>query len=166
MTQRDARQRLRINARLVRERDRARARELRRVLFYGAPIVGPLLAYVWQRVDFIRLSYRVEALKAERQRLLEEHKVLIVERSHLLAPDRIEHLARRQLGLVDPAPEDVRQVVLADGRVSLVGPRASAGARPPLPGDPAPDVSRASMLGRAALAAITGVRPAAAREKP
>ncbi len=124
MTLRTDRHRLRINARLVRERDRARARELRRFLMYGALVVVPLLAYVGQRVDFIRLSYKAEKFKQEKQQLLEAHKQLIVERSYLLAPDRIERLARQQLGLVDPAPEDVRPVMLRDGRVNLEDRRA------------------------------------------
>ena len=124
MIQRTGGNRLRINARLVRERDRARARELRRFLMYGALVVVPLLAYVGQRVDFIRLSYKTEKFKQERQQLLEAHKQLIVERSYLLAPDRIERLARQQLGLVDPAPEDVRPVMLRDGRVEVEDRRA------------------------------------------
>ncbi len=124
MTPRTDRHRLRINARLVRERDRARARELRRFLIYGALVVVPLLAYVGQRVDFIRLSYKAGKFKQEKQQLLEAHKQLIVERSYLLAPDRIERLARQQLGLVDPAPEDVRPVMLRDGRVNLEDRRA------------------------------------------
>jgi cell division protein FtsL len=137
--------RLRINARLVRERDRARARELRRLLIHGALIAVPLLAYVGQRVDFIRQSYRVAKLKQEKQGLLEAHKQLVVERSYLLAPDRIEALARRQLGLVDPAPEDVRPVMLRDGRVDLGDRRAAAAGA----GDDA-----GPGLARAALAAV------------
>ena len=112
---------LQLNARLVREKDRARARELRTLVFYGAAIVVPLLAYVWQRVDFIRMSYKVEALGRQRQDLQEINKELRVERSLLLAPDRIEQMARRQLGLVEPAPADVRRVEVIDGRVNEVG---------------------------------------------
>ena len=152
MTQRAGRQRLRINARLVRERDQARARELRRFLIYGALVVVPLLAYVGQRVDFLRLSYRVEKLKQEKQQLLESHKQLIVERSYLLAPDRIERLARRQLGLIDPAPEDVRPVMLRDGRVNLEERRAGRTGGPE--GDTATGPARA-----AALAALAGGAP-------
>ena len=112
---------LRLNARLVREKDRARARELRTLVLYGAAIVVPLLAYVWQRVDFIRMSYKVEALSRQRQDLQEMNKELRVECSLLLAPDRIEQMARRQLGLVEPAPADVRRVEVIDGRVNEIG---------------------------------------------
>ncbi len=113
--------RLQLNARLVREKDRARAHELRKLALYGAAIVVPLLVYVWQRVDFIRLSYKVEALNRERQELQERSKQLTVERSLLLSPDRIERVARRQMGLVDPAPADVKRVQVIDGRVDEVG---------------------------------------------
>lgn len=113
--------RLQLNARLVREKDRARLRELRRLGLYGAAIVIPLLIYVWQRVDFIRTSYSLEALNHEQQKLQEQNKEYILERSSLLAPDRIEKVARKQLGLSEPTPEDVRRVQVIDGRVNEIG---------------------------------------------
>jgi cell division protein FtsL len=112
--------RLQLNARLVREKDRARARELRKLAVYGAVVVVPLLVYVWQRVEFIRLSYQAEALGRQRQELLERSKELTVERSLLLAPDRIESVARRQLGLTDPSPADVKRVHVIDGHVDEI----------------------------------------------
>ena len=127
MIHRTERLRLQINARLVKEKDRARARELRRLLIYGAAIVVPLLVYVWQRVEFLRVSYRVEALKRERQDLQEKNKQLTVERSFLTSPDRIEHLARTQLGLIDPPPSDVRRVQVIDGHINEVRAQAATG---------------------------------------
>lgn len=118
--------RLLINARMVKEKDRARARELRRLLIYGAAILVPLLAYVWQRVDFLKISYQVEALKKERQGLQEENKHLAVERSFLMSPDRIERMARKELGLVDPSPADVRRVSVIDGRINQVQARSGS----------------------------------------
>ena len=127
MSHRPGTPRLQINARLVKERDRARARELRRLLFYGAAIVVPLLIYVWQRVEFLRVSYDVEELKKERLQLQEQNKQMGVERSFLLSPDRIERLARKEIGLVDPPATDVRRVAVVDGRINEVGARAAAG---------------------------------------
>jgi len=132
--------RLLINARMVKEKDRARAKELRRLLICGAAILVPLLVYVWQRVDFLRVSYEVEALKKERQELQEKNKHLSVERSFLMSPDRIERMARKELGLVDPPPSDVRRVAVIDGRINQVQARGgspggegggAAGAAPP-----------------------------------
>lgn len=144
MSHRSEPPRLQINARLVKEKDRARARELRRFLIYGAAIVVPLLVYVWQRVEFLRVSYQVEALKKERQDLQEKNKHLSVERSSLMSPDRIERMARQELGLVDPPPADVRRVAVIDGRINPVQARAGS-----------PDGDRAQAAGRAG--AIGGV---------
>lgn len=124
--------RLHLNARLVREKDRARARELRWLLLGCAAVAMTLLIYVWQRVDFIRLSYDVEKLKTEVQEQRELNEALRVERSLQSAPARIENLARRRLGLTDPAPQDVRRVVVIDGTIDeLGGPVARAGQRRP-----------------------------------
>jgi cell division protein FtsL len=113
--------RLRMNARLVREKDRAKARDLRRFVLYGAAIVAPLLVYVWQRVDFLRLSHRVEVLQEQKQDLAEINKRMAVERSLLMSPGRIERVARQQLGLVDPQPEDVRRVAATGGVPGEIG---------------------------------------------
>jgi len=110
-----------MNARLIRERDRARASELRRLLLCGAAIVIPLLGYVWQRVDFVRTSYQIDDLAQQKQELREFNKQMTIERAMLLSPRRIEEVARRQLGLVDPPPENVRHVQMIDGRLDPNG---------------------------------------------
>ena len=132
MRSRTATNRLQLNARLVREKDRARARELRWLLLGCAAIAATLLIYVWQRVDFIRLSYEVEDLKTEVQEQRELNEALRVERSLQSAPARVENLARRRLGLTDPAPQDVRRVVVIDGTIDeLGGPVARTGQQRP-----------------------------------
>lgn len=105
-----------LNQRLVRERDRSRSRELLRFVLYGAAIALPLLAYVWQRVDFLRVSYKVHALEvsiAEQRKAIES---LRVQRSFLMNHERIEDLARKRLGLVDPDPANERTVRMEGGR--------------------------------------------------
>jgi cell division protein FtsL len=159
MTHRSERPRLRINARLVRERDRERARELRRFLVCGTLLVVPLLAYVWQRIDFIRTSYRVESLRKEKSALEDLNRQLTVERSHLLAPDRIETMARRRLGMVEPDPRMVRRVLLVGGRVdTLAGNAAPAG-----PGPGAGTAAGGGDIGTSARAALLP-RPPAERD--
>ncbi len=158
MNRRSARTGIQMNARLVRERDRARARELRRFVIYGAVIVAPLLAYVWQRVDFIRVSYEVESLQKARQAETERQKQLALERSYLLAPDRIEKVARKQLGLGDPAPENVRRVRVIDGRIDEIGAQARRGA-PGGRGAGEPDDAPAGAAAPLALAGVAGGIP-------
>jgi cell division protein FtsL len=108
---------------MVREKDRARSRELLRFLLYGAAIVVPLLGYVWQRVDFLRVSYKLEKLETQRRQLSELARQLALERATLLDTARIERKARKELGLVDPPAADVRRVTTSGGRVrTLDGP--------------------------------------------
>ena len=121
---------VRLNQRLVREKDRARARELLRFLLYGAAILVPLLGYVWQRVDFLRAAYRFEKLETRKQELIELNNQMTLERATLLDHARIERQARRELGMVDPAAHDVRRVTLFRGRVSEVEGAIEAGVLP------------------------------------
>jgi cell division protein FtsL len=137
--------RLRLNARLIREKDRARASELRRLLLCGAAIVIPLLGYVWQRVEFIRTSYRIDGLQEQSRTLQELNKQMTIERAMLLSPRRIEEIARGQLGLVDPPPENVRHVRLIDGRIDadhgpLAGSRVEGAGAELLAAGPLPPV--------------------------
>ena len=99
-----------LNRRMVREKDRARSRELLRVLVYGAAIMVPLLGYVWQRVAFLRLSYKVEKLETRQRELQELEHQLALERATLLDNARIERKARKELGMIDPPAADVRRV--------------------------------------------------------
>ncbi len=122
--------RVQLNQRLVREKDRARSRELLRFLLYGAAIVVPLLGYVWQRVDFLRVSYAVERLEKHQQELTETSNQMTVERSTLLGHARIERMARRQLGMIEPAPDDVRRVQNFDGRFRAAPGTVEAGVIP------------------------------------
>lgn len=116
-----------LNRRMVREKDRARSRELLRFLLYGAAIVVPLLGYVWQRVDFLRVSYKLEKLETQRRQLSELERQLALERATLLDTARIERKARKELGLVDPPAADVRRVTTSGGRVSTVDGPIEAG---------------------------------------
>jgi cell division protein FtsB len=119
-----------LRPRLVRERDRGRTRELLRFVLYGGAAALLLVAYVWQRVDFLRDSYRVQALEQRLTELRKSNETLRVQRSYLMNHDRIESLARKRLGLVDPDPGDVRRVKTGDGSVAEVLQPIKAGIVP------------------------------------
>jgi cell division protein FtsL len=129
-----------VNRRLVRERDRLRTRELLRFLGTAAVLAVPVLGYVWQRMDFLRVSYGYEALQQERQKLDQSIDRLKLERATLMDHDRVEKLARQRLGLVDPPADDVRRVRLFDGKVGAVERSLEAGAA----ALPVPMVTRAA----------------------
>ncbi|MDH7499600.1 MAG: septum formation initiator family protein, partial [candidate division NC10 bacterium] len=52
-------------------------------------------------------GYRVEQLNAECSALLQEERELTVKIAHLKSLARIEEMARRKLGMVDPTPAQI-----------------------------------------------------------
>jgi hypothetical protein len=100
------------NSRLVREPDPA-ARGVCWSTIGGACVLVALLgSALAPSVASTLAGYRLEALRSEERRLLDERRVLELEEARLLSPERLEELAR-QRGLVTPAPG---QVVHLDGR--------------------------------------------------
>ena len=95
-----------LNQRLVKERDQARARDLKRVVWICAGLLIPILFYVWQQVEYIRTGYQIEQLRAEKNRLMEWNRQMKLERATLLNLSRIETLGRTRLGLIPPDPEN------------------------------------------------------------
>lgn len=64
-------------------------------------------------------GYQLQALKLERQRLMDERSTLEVEEAVLLSPERLEKLARAQK-LLEPAPGQVVHLdPRADGSLAL-----------------------------------------------
>lgn len=76
-------------------------------LFIGLCLV---FLFVWERVDIVRVGYRVERLKVEKTKLERERDQLRVKVSSLSAPDRIAKVATEQLGMVPPQKGQVIMV--------------------------------------------------------
>lgn len=87
-------------------------------------VIGMLLLFVWERVDIVRVGYRIEHLKTQKIALQREQDELRVKVSALTAPDRIARAATEKLGMVPPQPG---QVVM----VSAVSPVPVPDDRPP-----------------------------------
>jgi len=66
------------------------------------------LFYVWCRVQCVNAGYGIEREMNRRQELLKERSTLNIELNWLKSPERIETIARNQLGLVMP---DAQQTV-------------------------------------------------------
>ncbi|MBI4161394.1 MAG: cell division protein FtsL [Acidobacteria bacterium] len=109
---------LRLNAKLIRERDRKVTGDLIRFLLVGSALLVPVILYVRQRMEFVRVSYRLESLEKERQHLRDEQRRLLVERAGLRSLDRVEGIARADFGLVH------------DHSCEMVGPVTAAAAAP------------------------------------
>jgi hypothetical protein len=65
-------------------------------------------------------GYKLEALRSEEQRLLDERRALDLQEAQLLSPERLEKLAKGQ-NLVTPAPNQVFHLeTRPDGTVAMV----------------------------------------------
>ncbi len=97
------------NSQLVRASDPQRRREIR---VFSACVVALFLLvmfYAWQHFSSIEYGYKIEAQKAERDRLVEMNRALKLEAASLRDPSRIDALAR-QMGLESPEPGQVIQM--------------------------------------------------------
>lgn len=92
------------NRHLVREIDRGRVRELLRAAGLVAILLLPLLAYVWNHMEWIRGGYDRDRLERERVEQSELGRRLRIEKAALESLARIEVEAREHLEMV-PAEE-------------------------------------------------------------
>jgi cell division protein FtsL len=65
------------------------------------------LFFVWSRLQVIHLEYDISSLEGRVRHLQHEMSMLRVEAASLRNPGRIERVARNELGLRFPAPEQV-----------------------------------------------------------
>lgn len=122
------------NRHLVREVDRGRVRELLVVVMLAGCLLAPLLVYVWNHMEWIRVGYELERLEKERLAQAELGSRLRIELASLASLDRVEAQAVRRLGLVPaaavarlaaepegPAPAEPGPRPIQTGSVSLLG---------------------------------------------
>jgi len=97
------------NSRLVKVADKGRRREM--ALFTAALGVLFLLVmvYVWQHFSAIEYGYKIEAMKSQRDTLVEVNRALRLEEASLKDPERIDALAR-SMGLELPHAGQVQQM--------------------------------------------------------
>src|SRR5262245_35277445 len=108
------------NSRLVREADPKSRGACWSAIGAAAMVVGLLTGAMAPAVKVKLAGYRLEALRSEERRLLDERKALELQEAELLNPARLEQLARRQ-GLVTPSSEQVIHLDgKADGAVAMV----------------------------------------------
>ena len=98
------------NSRLRREVDLEKRRECFSLLGLGILVFLFGLLFAWQHFQCVRNGYQIEQLKSERTALEEWNHQLRLEQASLADPQRIDTLARQELGLVSPGPQQVIQV--------------------------------------------------------
>ncbi len=110
------------NSRLVRFVAPNHMRECARVVSLGGFIALGAFLYAWQHFETIQLRYQLESLRSERAQATELNQELKLEMAGLRAPERIDMIARRQLGLTAAVPGQVAPMdlppnaVMADAR--------------------------------------------------
>lgn len=97
------------NSHLRREVDPARRRDCFALLGLVAVVFVFALLIAWQHFKCVQYGYQTEQLKAQHEALLEWNHQLRLEQAALADPQRIDELARKQLGLAPPAPQQVIQ---------------------------------------------------------
>jgi cell division protein FtsB len=94
------------NSRLVKVSDPQRRREIRIFSAAVAALFMVMMFYAWQHFSSIEYGYRIEAQKAECERLVEVNRTLTLEAASLRDPGRIDALARK-MGLESTQPGQV-----------------------------------------------------------
>ena len=75
--------------------------------------IATLTFYIWHQAAIIQLGYQTSRLDEKKARLEEDIKRLETEQAALLAPERVDRIAREELRLVEPRPD---QIIYEDTR--------------------------------------------------
>ncbi len=70
-------------------------------------VIGILTFYVWYQTEAVRLGLDIGRNDRDIQKLEESIEALELRRAELLAPGRVDRIARDKLGLVEPPDEDI-----------------------------------------------------------
>jgi cell division protein FtsL len=97
------------NSRLVRHVEPAKQKNLLKTAGLGGVVAVFFLFYIFQHFRCIDLSFALEDLKAQQTRAAALNSELKLEIANLRDPMRIDVIARRQLGLTQPLPMQVRE---------------------------------------------------------
>ena len=100
------------NSRLVKVEDPRRAREMRQFGVALGCLFLLVMAYAFQHFKAIEYGYKIEALKSQRDGLVEMNHALRLEEASLRDPERIDRLAR-ELGLQSPQAGQVIRMDVA-----------------------------------------------------
>jgi cell division protein FtsL len=97
------------NSRLVRHAEPAKQKNLYKTAGLGGFVAVFFLLYIFQHFRCIDLSFELEALRAQQNRATALNSELKLEIANLRDPMRIDVIARKQLGLTQPLPMQVRE---------------------------------------------------------
>jgi cell division protein FtsL len=97
------------NSRLVRHVEPVKLRYYYRTVALGTLVAALFMLYIYQHFRCIDLSFQLEEVKAKQAEAATLNSSLKLEIASLRNPMRIDVIARRQLGLTEPLPTQVRE---------------------------------------------------------
>ena len=80
-----------------------------RTLALGSVVAAFFMLYIYQHFRCIDLSFQLEEIKAQQAAAATLNSSLKLEIASLRNPMRIDIIARRQLGLTEPLPTQIRE---------------------------------------------------------
>ncbi len=98
------------NSRLQREVNHEKRRECFSLLAVGALAFLFIMLFAWQHFECVRYGYLIQQLKQEQAEKVEQNHALKVQFASLSDPQRIDILARSELGLAPPQPNQIIQI--------------------------------------------------------
>ena len=93
--------------------------ELIRMILVLALVAGAFLHYSWIRSHIINTGYEIQNLLDQEESLLRTQKTLILEEETLRNPQRIDTIARRELGMAPLRPNQLILPKLRDVNHSI-----------------------------------------------
>src|SRR5450759_5063638 len=106
------------NSRLVKVEDPRRGREMKFFGFALCCLFLLVMGYALQHFRAIEYGYKIEALRSQRDGMVEMNRALRLEEASLRDPERIDVMARR-LGMQSPQPG---QVMRMDASADVTAP--------------------------------------------
>jgi cell division protein FtsL len=103
------------NSRLVRHVEPVRMRSYYRTVFLSTVVALFFMVYIYQHFRCIDLSFQLEELKAKRTDASQLNSSLRLEIASLRNPMRIDVIARRQLKLGEPRPDQIQEYGAPEG---------------------------------------------------
>jgi cell division protein FtsL len=113
------------NMNVVRELDVRHQREYLVLTLLGSFFILVLLFYGWQHYMWIQYGYRIEEAEKKKEQVTEIMRQLRTERASLRSMRRIDSIARNQLGMIAPAPNQL--VFSADRPAAIPAPADGSG---------------------------------------
>ena len=121
-----------VNNSVIRQIDAKSHRDYIVVTALAAIFLFGLFAYGWQHYQWIQYGYRIEEAQKKKEQLAETGRRLRLERASLSNPQRIDSIARKQLGMVVPAPGQL-VTFTTDAPLTIPSPQRQQPARHPQP---------------------------------